>query len=204
LGADSYAQLEESFPDSWRTHQLRAEGYELRQDLDNAIKELQLAIQIRSDNPELHEALGNIYIEKHSDADAESELENALALDSSRPRALYLLGRLYAQAGQNEKAIPNLQKALRVQPNLSEASSLLGTTYVRLGQFKEAIPYLERAAQSDRYGNVHYQLYVAYRKLGQTQSAQSALAESESLRRSSLANDQALIMGAPETDSDPQ
>ena len=28
LGAEAYAQLEESFPDSWRTHQLRAEGFE--------------------------------------------------------------------------------------------------------------------------------------------------------------------------------
>ena len=26
LGAESYARLEESFADSWRTHQLRAEG----------------------------------------------------------------------------------------------------------------------------------------------------------------------------------
>jgi len=34
LGADTYARLQESFPDSWRTHQLRAEGYALRQDLD--------------------------------------------------------------------------------------------------------------------------------------------------------------------------
>jgi|SRR5579864_1333670 len=200
LGAQSYTRLEESFPDSWRTHQLRAEGLELRQDLDNAIKELQTAIQIQPDSAELHEALGNVYIEKHSDADAEKELQAALAIDSSRPRALYLLGRLYVQDGDNGKAIPNLQKALRIQPDLSEASSLLGTTYVRLGDFKDAIPYLEKAARSDHYGNVHYQLYVAYRKLGQTQLAQNALQQSQNLRRSSLEHDQALIMGSPQTD----
>src|SRR6202042_2580450 len=38
LGAESYAQLENSFPDSWRTHQLRAEDFALRRDNDNVIK----------------------------------------------------------------------------------------------------------------------------------------------------------------------
>lgn len=201
LGTDAYTQLEESFPDSWRTHQLRAEGYELHQDLDNAAKELQLALQIQPKSPELHEALGNLYIEKHANADAEKELENALALDSARPRALYLLGWLDAQAGDNERAIHFLESALRLQPDLSEANSLLGTTYVRLGQFKNAISPLEKAAQSDHYGNVHYQMYVAYRKLGQMQSARNALARSQEIRHNSLERDQALIMGSPETGS---
>lgn len=204
LGADAYAQLEESFPDSWRTHELKAEGYELHQDLDSAVKEIQLALNIQPKSAELHEALGNFYIEKHAEADAEKELQRALELDSARPRALYLIGRLYAQAGENEKAIPCMEKALRLQPDLSEANSLLGTTYVRLGQFKNAIPPLEKAAQFDHYGNVHYQLYVAYRKLGQMQLAQNALARSEDLRRNSLEHDQALIMGSPEPDSDRQ
>ena len=204
LGADAYAELEESFPDSWRTHQLKAEGYELHQDLDSAVKELQLALEIQPKSPELHEALGNLYIQKHADADAERELQTALALDSARPRALYLIGRLYAQAGDNQKAIPCLDRALRLEPDLSEASSLLGTTYVRLGQFKNAIPPLKKAAQSDHYGNVHYQLYVAYRKLGQTQLAQNALSRSQDLRRHSLEHDQAMIMGSADADSDPQ
>lgn len=204
LGTDAYARLEESFPDSWRTHQLRAEGYELHQDLDNAAKELQAALQIQPKSPELHEALGNLYIEKHANAAAEKELESALALDSARPRALYLLGWLNAQGGDNEKTVHFLESALRLQPDLSEANSLLGTTYVRLGQFKNAIPALEKAAEFDHYGNVHYQLYVAYRKLGQMQLAKNALARSQDIRRNSLEHDQALIMGSAEAESDRQ
>ena len=204
LGADAYMQLEESFPDSWRTHQLKAEGYQLHQDLESAAKELQLALEIQPKSPELHEALGNLYLEKHADADAEKELQSALALDSARPRALYLIGRLYAQAGDNPKAIPCLERALRLQPDLTEASSLLGTTYVRLGQFKNAIAPLEKAAESDHYGNVHYQLYVAYRNLGQMKLAQNALTRSQDLRRNSLEHDQTLIMGSPEADIDRQ
>jgi tetratricopeptide (TPR) repeat protein len=204
LGAEAYARLEESFPDSWRTHQLRAEGYALRQDLDGALKEFHAALQLRPNESELHEALGELYLVNHSDDHAQSELQRALTLDPSRTHALYLLGRLYVQKRDNEQALSYLQRALRLQPDLVEASSLLGTAYVRLGQFANAIPKLEKAAPLDHYGNVHYQLYLAYRKLGRAELAQKALARSQDLRRSSLEHDQALIMGSPQPESEPQ
>src|SRR5438067_7234583 len=204
LGAGAYSHLEQSFPDSWRTHQLRAEGYALRQDRDNAAKEYQLALQSHPDNPELHEALGELYLESHSDTDAEKELQQALALDRTRTHALCLLGRLYVENHDNDKALPYLHQAFLLQPDLPEANSLLGTAYVRVGQFKDAVPKLQRAAPFDHYGNVHYQLYIAYRKLGQADLAQKALARSQDLRRSSLEHDQAVIMGAPEMDNQSQ
>ncbi len=204
LGAEAYARLEESFPGSWRTHQLRADGYGLRQDLDGALKEFHAALQLRPNESELHEALGELYLVNHSDDDAQSELERALALDPSRTHALYLLGRFYVQKRENEKALSYLQRALRLQPDLAEASGLLGTAYVRLGQFANAIPKLKKAAPTDHYGNVHYQLYLAYRKLGQAELAQKALARSQDLRRSSLERDQALIIGSPQLEPEPQ
>ena len=204
LGAEAYARLEDSFPDSWRTHQLRAEDAALRQDLDGAIKEYRAALQLRPNEAELHEALGEFYLDNHSDGDAQGELEKAVALDPSRTKALYLLGRLYVQDRENEKAVRYLQRALQLQPNLNEASGLLGTAYVRMGQFADAIPRLEKAAALDHYGNVHYQLYLAYRKLGQAELAQKAFARSQDLRRSSLERDQALIMGSPQAEPEPQ
>jgi tetratricopeptide (TPR) repeat protein len=204
LGADAYARLQESFPDSWRTHQLRAEGYALRQDFDDAVKEYQVALHLRPDEAELHGALGEFYLNNHSDEDAQRELERALALDPSRTHALYLLGSLYVQKRDNEKAASYLGRALRLQPDLAEANGLLGTAYVRLGQFANAIPKLEKAAPLDHYGNVHYQLFLAYRKLGQAELAQKALARSQELRRSSLERDQALIMGSPQPETEPQ
>jgi tetratricopeptide (TPR) repeat protein len=203
LGAEAYARLEESSPNSWRTHQLRAEGYALRQDLDDAFKEFHAALQLRPNEAELHEALGELYLVNHTDEKAQSELERALALDPSRTHALYLLGRLYVQKRDNQKALSYLQRALRLQPDLAEASSLLGTAYVRLGQFANAIPKLKKAAPTDHYGNVHYQLYLAYRKLGQAELARQALARSQDLRRSSLEHDQALIMGSPQPEPEP-
>lgn len=203
LGGQAYAQLVGSFPDHWRTHQLHAEGYALRREHDNAVKEYQAALQRNPTEPELHEALGEFYLDNHNDEDAATELEKVLALDPSRTHALYLLGRLYVQQRENEKAVPYLERALRLQPNLAEASGYLGTAYVHLGQFEKAVPRLEKAAPLDHYGNVHYQLYLAYRKLGQSELAHKALTRSQELRRSSLERDQALILGAAQ-ESEPQ
>ena len=131
-------------------------------------------------------------------------MEKAASLDASRTKTLYLLGRLYVMNKETAKAIPFLRRALQLQPNLNEASGMLGTAYVRLGQFAEAIPRLEKAAPLDHYGNIHYQMYQAYRKLGESELAQKALARSQEIRRSSLEHDQAVIMGAPQTDAESQ
>ena len=198
LGAESYAQLEASFPDSWRTYELRAEDLALRQDPDNAIREYETALHLRPDEAELHESLGEFYLDNQSQQNALGELTKAEALDGSRTKTLYLLGRLYVMQNENEKAVPILDRALQLQPNLNEASSLLGTAFIRMGKFADAIPPLERAAPLDHMGNIHFQLYQAYRKLGKTELADKALARSQLLRRSSLEHDQALIMGSPQ------
>lgn len=195
LGAECFDRLEESFPESWRAHQLRGEGYKLRESANEAIKEYQLAIHFQPDEAELHEALGELFLNKKSYDEARAELEKSLALDSSRARTLCLLGRLYVGKHETEKAVPYLQKALHHQPDMAEASSLLGTAYVRLGQAASAVPELEKAAPFDYYGDVHYQLSLAYRKLGKFELAKKALARSQDLRRISAESHQALVSG---------
>src|SRR6185437_5975391 len=122
LGAAAYAQLQESFPNSWRAHQLRAEGNALRGNVEEAAKEFRNALQLRPNQPELHEALGELYLDHNSYDDAQPELEKALALDPSRTHALYLLGKLYVRKHENEKALPYLERAVRLQPDLAEAN----------------------------------------------------------------------------------
>ena len=205
LGTESYARLQDTLPDSWRACQMRAEGAALRGNLDEALKEFHAALQLHPNDAELHEAFGEFYLTQDADeAAAQSELEAALALDPARTHALYLLGYLFVQKKDNVKAVPYLQRALLLQPDLTEASSLLGTAYVRLGQFSESIAPLQKALPSDHYGNVHYQLYIAYRKLGKPDVAKKELALSQELRRSYLAHDEALILGSPQPVAEPQ
>jgi uncharacterized protein HemY len=175
--------------------ELRAEGYKLRDDANDAIQEYQLALQLRPDEPELHEARGELLLKKKSYDEAQAELETSLRLDPSRPRTLCLLGRLYVQKHETEKAVPYLEKALSYEPEMPDANMLLGTAYVRLGEDAKAIPVLEKAVSLDFYGDVHYQMYVAYRKLGKLQLANQALARSQELRRDSAAEHQAMVSG---------
>jgi Tfp pilus assembly protein PilF len=203
LGAETYARLEESFPDSWRTHQLRAESYALRGSIDDALQEFHAALVLRPNEPELHEALGEFYLEQKQFDSARSELEQTLSADSSRTHALYLLGRVYVETKENEKALPYLERALHIQPDLPEVNSLLGTAYLRLGQFENAVARLQKAAASDHYGNVHYQLFVAYRKLGQPDRAKRELLLSQELRKSLLERDQATIIGDAQPETEP-
>ncbi|MGA2987567.1 MAG: tetratricopeptide repeat protein [Terriglobia bacterium] len=195
LGAECYDRLEESFPESWRTLELRAEGYNLRDDANDALQEYQLALRMRPDEAELHEARGDLLLKKKSYDEAQAELEKSLRLDPSRPRTLCLLGRLYVQEHETEKAVPYLQKALSYEPDMPDANILLGTAYVRLGEDAKAIPTLEKAISLDFYGDVHYQMYVAYRKLGKLELADKALARSQELRRDSAAEHQAMVSG---------
>jgi tetratricopeptide (TPR) repeat protein len=204
LGAETYTQLEEQFPDSWRTHQLRAESFALRGKFKDALQESQAALALRPNEPDLHEALGELYLDNNDFESARSELEQTLKVDPSRTHALYLLGRVYVETKDNEKAVPYLERALRLQPDLAEANSLLGTAYLRLGQLTNAVSKLEKAAPSDHYGNVHYQLFVAYRKLGQPERAKKELLLSQDLRKSYLERDEALIMGSRQPEGEPQ
>src|SRR5579884_3149160 len=93
LGAETYARLMETFPGSWRTHQLRAEDAALRGDFDGALKQYQAALESRANEPELHAAVGELYLEHHTYDAAQGELEKALSLDASSVHTLYLLGR---------------------------------------------------------------------------------------------------------------
>jgi tetratricopeptide (TPR) repeat protein len=195
LGAECYDRLEDSFPDSWRTLQLHAEGFNLRDDTNGAIKAYQQVSQLRPNEAELHEALGELFLKNKSYDEAQAELETSLKLDPSRAHTLYLLGRLHVQRRENEQAVPYLEKALRYQPDMPEACGMLGTAYVRLGEDAKAVPELEKAVSIDFYGDIHYQMYVAYRKLGQLQLADKALARSQELRRDSAAEHQAMVSG---------
>jgi tetratricopeptide (TPR) repeat protein len=200
LGGDCYDKLEEGFPDSWRAHQLRAEGYSAHEASKEAIQEYQSALRLKPDAAELYEAVGEIFLAEKSYDEARADLEKSLQLEPSRARTLCLLGRLYVGTHETEKAVPYLQKALRYQPDMAEASDLLGTAYVRLGQDAQAIAELEKAAPWDFYGDVHYQLFVAYRRLGKLQLADKALARSQELRRTSAAKHQAMVSGVAEVE----
>lgn len=193
LSEEYFNRLMTSYPHSWRTHELEAEALHLRQADEGAIKEYRVAEKLNPRSPRIRESLGEILLDQRKFEEAKTELQTALRLNPASARSLYLMGRLYVDQREPAKGIPFLKSALEHDPTLLEARPVLGKAYLKVGKPSLAIPQLERASKIDHYGDLHYQLYEAYRQEGRTRLAAQALARSQELRRQSAAEDQAKI-----------
>src|SRR5262249_18858909 len=139
--------------------------------------------------PELYEALGELYTQGNQPDKARANLEKALAIDPSRPRALYLMGQLNVSLRDDAQGILYLRKALRYDPSLLEPRAMLGRAYLHAEKPDAAAAELEKALPIDLHGDLHFLLYRAYRDLGKTELAQTALRRSQEMRRNSLDRD---------------
>ncbi|MFL6257482.1 MAG: tetratricopeptide repeat protein [Pyrinomonadaceae bacterium] len=80
-----------------------------------------------------------------------------------------------------EEGLPELVRALELNPNLYEARVTLGRALVARGRAAEAVEHLKRAATlAPENPEPHYQLSLAYRRLGRKEDA---AAESDIVRR---------------------
>lgn len=193
LADQSFAQLVAQFSDSGRAHEFSGESNQLRDAYDDTIAEYQAAIRLRPADPELHEKLSQVYLERKLFVEADQELQRAVTLDPGRARSLYLLGRSRLSQHQDRESLPYLRRALRIDFSLLEAHAALGQAYMRLKQPERALPELEKAATIDFHGDLHYLLYQAYRSVGKNASAQKALARSTELRHSLIGKHQTRI-----------
>ena len=184
-----FGQVEKLAPQSWRVHQLRAEAHRQRQADDEAITEYRRAIELKPDAAELHRSLGLLYLLNNAYDEAQRALEEALDLDGANPRSLYVTGRLFVARQQHAESIPYLETALQLDPNLVEARPSLGRAYLRVGRVEEAAAQLEQALILDYYGDIHYSLFQAYRRLGNMERARLALDRSTEMRKRSFARD---------------
>jgi tetratricopeptide (TPR) repeat protein len=198
LADTSLSELMQRFPDSWRAHEFAGVSDELRDRDDDAIREFQLAAKAHPNDPELHQRLGKLFYAKKSFAQAEEELRKAIELDPGHARSLYLLGRVYLERRETGQSIPYLQAALQHDPDLLEAHAALGQAYVHSEQPALAVKELQKAASTDKYGDLHYLLYVAYHKLGREDMARQALARSQELRTHAAALREARVSEASE------
>lgn len=194
----SFSDLMQHFPNSWRAHEFAGMSDELRDRDDDAIREFQTAAKSHPNDPELHQRLGNLFCTKKAFAQAEAELCEAIELDPGHARSLYLLGRVYLEQRETAQSIPYLQAAVQHDPDLLEAHAALGKAYVHSEQPALAVIELQKAASMDKYGDLHYLLYVAYHKLGKEDMARQALARSQDLRKQTTALRQARVSEAAE------
>jgi tetratricopeptide (TPR) repeat protein len=82
------------------------------------------------------------------------------------------LGVLLLKQGGVDEGLRELRRALEINPNLYEARITLGRTLVAQGHALESIEHLRHAAElAPNNPEPHYQLSIAYRRLGRKEEA---------------------------------
>lgn len=126
------------------------------------------------------------YLAGHA-AEAAGDLDAAIALwqetrsmlgdAGNDPRLLGHLGRAYQARGDLPAARAHLERALAVQPDLAAARASLGEVVLAEGDATRAVALLEAAlAAVPAADRLHYPLAMAYRKLGDLETARRHLA----------------------------
>jgi tetratricopeptide (TPR) repeat protein len=174
-------------PNSWQGHVLLGDIYRQRKNWDQAISHYEEASQMKPTSPGPLLGLGAVYWEIGEKSNAETALRRALEIQPDNALGSFILGDVYVQEHRFSEAVPYLEKNLVHNPDLLAAHADLGKAYAALGRTEEAIRELKRASPMDRYGEIHFQLHVLYKKQGQMKLAEEALAESERLRALELA-----------------
>ena len=89
---------------------------------------------------------------------------------------------LVRRAGsEGDEGIAELERALKIDRSLYEAEVAVGRAYLTRGKLNQAVDHLVRAVElNPRNPEPHYQLSLAYRRLGLTEKAEQ---ESDTVRR---------------------
>jgi len=121
---------------------------------------------------------------QESDA-AERLFLEALKLNSKSIEANYQLGLLYTKQHKDlPEAVRLLQTARSIQPNLAGIDTALGAALLGAGKISQAVDALEMATKTaTNEPESYYLLATAYRRLNETEKADTALASFNALKK---------------------
>src|SRR5207249_2798539 len=104
--------------------------------------------------------LATLHWENGQNEKAEEALRKVLELEPNSQQANFELGDIEVRRHRFENAIPYLKKGIVSSPDLLAAHADLGKAYAAVGRDQEALAEINRALPTDRYGDLHYQLYL--------------------------------------------
>ncbi len=119
----------------------------------------------------------------HQTEEARDSFEHTIALDPSFAAAYFLLGSLYSREQETfRQASENFKKALSLGLDRPDVRKSLASVLVKLEEYEEAVRLLDRAVKdSPADSELYYFLSTAYRRLGMTAQAASALEKYQAL-----------------------
>jgi protein O-mannosyl-transferase len=144
------------------THFLQGAAHIEEGAIDEAIKELKVALKLNPNDPRIYNNLGIAYRKKQRVDEALSNYRKALDLDPSFLDARVNLGEIYLQKGMVNEAVSELQQALRLEPNRAEIHNNLGVIFLKRKIPEEAISSFKKALSiNPEYGEAYFNLALA-------------------------------------------
>ncbi|MDE1156100.1 MAG: tetratricopeptide repeat protein [Acidobacteriaceae bacterium] len=135
--------------------------------------ELQALAAVAPDFPQLHEAMGEMYVGTERSPQAEIEFEQALKEDPNDFEANYFLGRLKRFDGDLPEAEQYLAVADRLHPDSSDVKYERAEIALKQHRFADAVPLLEAVIQADPdQAQAYLMLSEAYQRTGRRADAQ--------------------------------
>jgi len=170
LVKECFTTVIQSSPDSSYAHSVQGSIDEAQNLLDEALEEYRKAGN--------HFARGRLLAQNLRLPEAAAELEAAVRSDPENHLALADLAQVYVQEHEPDRAIPLLQKILNYYPGDALAWADLGKAEISLDKIGDGILSLRMSLKiNPSQTHLHYELAMAYRKLGETENAQRELAE---------------------------
>jgi tetratricopeptide (TPR) repeat protein len=180
VSKDSYERMYRSDPQSWRVHQALAQSFVGADRFADAATECQIALNLRPNEPGLHEELGDIYWKQNQLDNAESSFQDELRIDSESLSSMYKLAVVSLERSKPETTVSLLNALLSRAPKYPDAQYQLGRAEAQLGQVNAAITSFKAAvnegqADSESKRQSYYQLAQLYRRAQRPEESQAAL-----------------------------
>jgi tetratricopeptide (TPR) repeat protein len=139
----------EKDPADFEAHYNLASMLQAKDNTDAAIREYELAIQLRPDDATANNALGAALVAAGQPEKAVEILQVALKARPDYFDAHYNLGIALASTNDFEGALQQFQLALHSRPDDANAEANLGSALAEMGRLSEAKSHFERALQID-------------------------------------------------------
>jgi len=147
-----------------------------------AIEELQKAIEISPEYAKAYNLLGIIYASLGESQEAITYFQEAIELKPKYAEACSNLAAIYQSLGRYQEAITHYQKVVQEDPNSTEAYINIGAAYASLGRYQEAITHYQKVIKIDPvYAKAYYSLGLVYLMLDQFTKSEENLQKAKEL-----------------------
>jgi len=181
VSKESYEQMYQADPNSWRVHQALAQSFVEADRLDDAVHECQNALNLRPLEPGLHEELADIYWKQNDLVRAEAAFQEELKIDPESVSSMYKLAVVSLERSKPEVTISLLTDVLRRSPEYLDTHYQRGRAEAQMGRVQDAIEdfraEVAKGSHADRESlrQSYYQLAQLYRRAQEPEASRAAL-----------------------------